>query len=829
MEPALAGLGHAVGGTPAMHAGRVGCGSTLCTAVHEGPACGAAPTTTTRAPTTHPCLHACPPSLHSPAQGSSATSGAACEVQQPAVHGAAQEEQQRPLRMQGGAATAAAAAPLHPPPPAAHLTVRIKQAASVSDLAALLSQYGHAFNHIHISAALIAYHRLHPVHAEAAAAPWGGGVLLAAQFQQQSHPVQQQQQPVDQQVSSSNEGADNQLDAAQRQQPGASTSGAASSGNGSGRPMPLAVSPLASFDDASLPPLPPARALLAALLRLVRERLRDLDARGVSNVLWVLAARRYYDPALVEGLCCAAFLAANTMTAQHLATVVWSLARLGCRPAQPLLSRLVHNAAERLPRASGHDLAMLLWALPRLGERAVRRSVLLRIADAAGPLLAGASPGEAALMLNGLASARCWPGGPWMERFYAATLPGLARLSVQEAASLAWSLGVLAGTRPTRWAPPPHAWLQGLHDAAARHVGALGGADAAQMLFGFHACGMDLPQDSPLLAALFGSSSTSSSSSDLGAPQLAPGALDARSRVHLLMALASMGVQPPASWVAATLEATRERLPACGPSELAATLHALAGLGVQPGKEWLGACLEASEQQLGSYAPRELRCLLWALVRMGVQPPPAWLDALWVGSEPQLGKCAPQELISLAHSVVDLRLEPPAGWLGQLLQAAHAGTPPEDSNLPHAPFNGWSVRQLCTLCHGLAELGVRPSEPWLSAACARASDALVDAEPRVSAGLACGVWAGGRLALWARLCCSTWSESRQHAPGFAPVPGHGSALHAHTHSICPCSNQPHTMPFYPFGHAHSTLSPCWGHWAGCTTSQGPRGWAAACA
>jgi hypothetical protein len=575
--------------------------------------------------------------------------------------------------------------------------VWISRADSLDALTSTVQQHAAHFNHIHVSTALLAYHRLAPLPS-------------ASAQQQQLHQQQQQQQQLHQQ---------HQQQHQQQQLP-------------PGSPAPPShLQPVPQQTPQPVPGGQPGRIavspLLRMLLQLLRSQLRQLDPQAVANVLWVLATRRLYEPSLLEGLCCAAYLAANNMRPQHLATTAWSLARLGCRPAQPLMSRLLHNTLGQLTSCSSQDFMMLLWALPRLGSEqraAAHTSVLLKLAEGAQQQLELAQPGQAVLLLHSLAAARCWPGEAWMQALYAA-LPSskLQRLSVRELAALCWALGKMSGALPAAWAPPPTGFLQQLHAAAALQASHLQSWELAQMLYGLSRCSFSLPPDSPLAAALF--------------RQQPGGSLQQANRLLATQLLSAhqLSMTPPPAWLSAAWSLLLDQATAAPVAACVLAFYALARLDPAPDGGVVAAFLAALQPRLPECTEQDAGRLLSTLARLSASPKPRWRAAFWSATQQQLSSYSPFGLASLVASVARLQLRPPASWMGALLQAAHEGQHSRATAAqPQQPFAGWQLHQLCILARSLATLRVQPRREWLTHLCAHAAAQAANADSEVRAG-----------------------------------------------------------------------------------------------
>lgn len=186
------------------------------------------------------------------------------------------------------------------------------------------------------------------------------------------------------------------------------------------------------------------------------------------------AASRKFPTAghLARGLVKATERCAAGMRLRELSAVLASVARLGVPIDKPTSIRLLTAAYHAMPRIAGsgggtrkrgaapapcvdsttpHALAQLIWAVPRLGMRALRPDWAGRYLAAASACAASFTPQGAALVLHSLAQLQCVPPPELRDALLAVLVDAAeaGRVAPPDVSMTLWALARL------RCAPPP--------------------------------------------------------------------------------------------------------------------------------------------------------------------------------------------------------------------------------------------------------------------------------------------------------------------------------------------------------------------------------------
>lgn len=441
--------------------------------------------------------------------------------------------------------------------------------------------------------------------------------------------------------------------------------------------------------------------LLQQLLPMALHLLPHFDAQTISNVLYVLASLQHYDQQLIDRLCQAAHDTSSQLLPQHLATCVWSLAKLQIKPVHELLTRILHHSLRRLTTFNAQDLAMMLWGLPRLGT-ALQPATVCKIAAAVTWRLQEAQPAHMVVMLAGLAKLKYWPSPEWMSHFCMVTGPVLHKLTGYELSMLCWALGAM----PMKSALPSR-WLGGLEQALIDVVilghstqQSLSAADFSMILFGWSQA-VGTPLSSSFMDRMYTLTQQSAehtlaqlqqrravaaaeqqpAASSSGQPPLQHQVLadvgyglNPRLVTVLLASVASLKARPPRQWLSSMLCAAQSHisLGCCPPRELAGMLGALAQMSILPGRGWMQAYTAAVRQQLAMFNPHDLSNTVWALAKLRCDPGQGFWDRFWPVSMQHVDRFLQKDLALVMWSVCRLHDTPPETWVQAVLQAAES-------------------------------------------------------------------------------------------------------------------------------------------------------------
>ena len=156
------------------------------------------------------------------------------------------------------------------------------------------------------------------------------------------------------------------------------------------------------------------------LVDAVIEHAAEMNARSVADVLWSCATLQHWPATLLKPILTAVVrhLGTGAFEGKHLSTMVWSLARLQCKPVR-LLEQMEEQAIPQLPKMEMQNCANLLWGfanlnyppsklLPELSTTLLTPGMLssakpVEVADCAAALKLIAGPGEHIELLSGLA------------------------------------------------------------------------------------------------------------------------------------------------------------------------------------------------------------------------------------------------------------------------------------------------------------------------------------------------------------------------------------------------------------------------------------------
>ncbi|GLC43792.1 hypothetical protein PLESTM_001520000 [Pleodorina starrii] len=606
---------------------------------------------------------------------------------------------------------------------AVELTVNIRMAATLEQLAELFDSHADVFNAINITAFAARLAQLAATTAAAAAAADGvAGVEVEVEVDDGDRMLLEELEVGEEDDVAAAIAAMEDMEGGGEEAAAAAWRRGGGGGGGS-----------AAAADPAL-----ARRLAARLGDLVQSRILDLDPEGVVTLLYVYGRLSYMHevlPDLVfvagqnmelyhsqavsnlvwamgrllpagssswagrgwwEGLflCTADRLAAYPT--QGLANIVWGLGRLRQRPPAAWQRALFSATARRLHLFSSQGLAMWVQGAAKLGMRPPEHLLEEMRGYGASRLHVFSCQGLV-LYLWGMSKLMATAGTPkpavvpWLRHFI---LPELSRrLPSLDTRQLATALYCLAelGYRPPRSEPwRAHYWaalLRRLQPQGQPGQGQQQGEQGqGQQQQGQQ--GRDGMSGSPHGAALA-----------LRSPGQDPKALS-----NILHAAAELQMDLPPAVEAALMEASREALPWYTPQALSSTAWSLHRLGLTPDPAWRTAFLERCWYGMPRMSVSELANLLYGTAHMagGAVPEREWLaraEGEWLQG---MDRSGPVELYRGLSALVRWQHSPGPQWqaalVRQLANRVH--------QMPHF--------QLPSLVYFLGELGCSPPLPLLN-------------------------------------------------------------------------------------------------------------------
>ncbi|EFJ39264.1 hypothetical protein VOLCADRAFT_101178, partial [Volvox carteri f. nagariensis] len=406
--------------------------------------------------------------------------------------------------------------------------------------------------------------------------------------------------------------------------------------------------------------------LLSALRVLVPMVLADLDGvsgSDLSKVVSALAVLRYDNKVVVEQLLQVLSLKLVECSPQ-LANVLVSLAMLGVPPDPYVRSNIYTAVRYQIRRFMPRDLALTLWAYGAMGTD-VQEDAVLVLLEASKPRLAAFSPLHLTKAAQGLAALRYRPPPEWVAAYCEALRPALRRTASRELCAVLLALADLQvtlddTTRATllvhtltslpSLAPPELAlsiWslgrltstgLPALIDLDTSSRGVFSGGELQQLLEGLTRLALQPPLE--WMQAYVGALQ----------PKLA--ALEAHQLAGVLGSLAAQQYRPEPHMQRVVMDATQQNMRQllADTTATASLITALRRLNIEPPPSWVAALLEASRSALKNRATDlHLANLAGALAAWGVRPDGRWTARLMWRSQVlmQQGRMSPRALVAL--------------------------------------------------------------------------------------------------------------------------------------------------------------------------------------
>ncbi|GBF94779.1 hypothetical protein Rsub_07662 [Raphidocelis subcapitata] len=506
-------------------------------------------------------------------------------------------------------------------------------------------------------------------------------------------------------------------------------------------------------DAAAARERPELSKFATSLLCCAADRLPELDARGVANLLHAHASLQRAAPhssraaaGAIGALAVAAGALAGGMRPQEVSNTLWALAslRLGALLPARWFDEFEAATARAAAEMEPLEVSGALWACAVLRRVPSRRWLAAALS---GARLAGAGPRQACTVLWGvsaIAAARRTAGadggaeGPWLElawldpclRRVWEVLPSAGPADVTQAWLALSRLGI----------SPPPALRAGLLSRTAALLPALRPQAVASVLHSLARLQLD-PGPNWWAAA----------GGRLAAAMLPAAAPQGLSMVAWALGRLRPGAALPPAALAALVSASgaalqrqlAARRPACGAE--------------QPPAAAAAAC-RGGDGAVGFSAP-ELAALAWGLGRAGARVPHEWADAFAGVVAAAWDDFSAGELAMAFVGLGGVLRASADGWLQIAGAAAEAGPGRQDGGCLGATWRaealaaarrvmpGAPVEELAGLAVGAARLGLAPDAQWAAAFEDALCAALEGADGAAGAGAAWGpLWGGGRAA-----------------------------------------------------------------------------------
>ncbi|KAF5829489.1 hypothetical protein DUNSADRAFT_15998 [Dunaliella salina] len=166
---------------------------------------------------------------------------------------------------------------------------------------------------------------------------------------------------------------------------------------------------------------------------------------------------------------------------------------------------------------------------------------------------------------------------------------------------------------------------------------------------------------------------------------------------------------------------TQHKLRSASPDVLTQILHAVSKLGVQPPASWLAAYWEASGPRLAQHSIDQLLSVCQALGHLGATPPQHWMLSFFAATRPCLRGLHVVGISKLVHGLARLPMRSGQSWMGELLLAC-------EGQLDELDAPAYAL-----LVHGLGCMGHVPPRGWLDELLESAASLMHDFSPEVCA------------------------------------------------------------------------------------------------
>ncbi len=503
------------------------------------------------------------------------------------------------------------------------------------------------------------------------------------------------------------------------------------------------------------PPQPPTGATPSSVFSCTGRA----SPQALANSLWALATMSVLpSKAWMDEVFAVVAQRLGEFEPQALSSLLWSAATLGQRLPATLMSQLYLVTRDGLAVFPPQSLSNMIWAIavsqPPPASSALRQP-------------RSQSRATSAMVLAPPAPLNQQPPKPWADAFIAAFRYRLPEMTDQAVSNVSWALARLKVPVDAALASAIVQHMHALEMHGAEEGGGVNGQALSNCLWGLAKPGtltlnaaaedvlVSMVRRRLVLAEEGNASEGNIRSRGRSGTEVVRLDFRPAELASVVYSFAKLRHLPPDDVVRMMLDATLINASRCssdspvidgeslagsthyrgrcglGPQDLANTAWALSTLGVAPNRRWLSEFWSACCHQLPSFNTKDLAQLTYSMAKLGwrVVPEGAWQPEQRDGvvSGRGGGGAAANDRAKAGDDDMIMAL-PGAG----LLLAEASAALPRCSSL-----------DVANLCWGLAQMGLRPSQPWLHSL----AEALLTrrGDPLQGSDLATAVWALGKM------------------------------------------------------------------------------------